>query len=189
MNHYPKLIWDDNSSINTKIKAIYNLLNWLSQEMGIGRVPNNKKELKNDIAKTEAQMTTPLSIAFVRMVEKGDIDEITASENAKLFVAWDTVSSYVINEYREFNGKLYKCLQAHNGQEGWEPDKTPALWKLIGIDNNGVVEWSQPISAADAYNTDDIVLYNGVYYKSITDGNVWAPDIYPQGWQEVNITE
>ena len=44
-------------------------------------------------------------------------------------------------------------------------------------------EWVQPTGAHDAYNTGDIVMYNGTAYRSLIDGNVWAPDAYPQGWE------
>lgn len=45
-------------------------------------------------------------------------------------------------------------------------------------------EWVQPTGGHDAYNTGDIVSYNGKLYESLIDGNVWVPDAYPQGWQE-----
>ena len=34
------------------------------------------------------------------------------------------------------------------------------------------------------YNIGDIVSYNGKLYKSIINANVWAPDVYPAGWEE-----
>lgn len=184
-NFFMNLEWDDKTSLKTKVKAIYNVLNFVSKEMSIGRVPHNKKELENNLETTKNQLATPLSIAFVKMVEKGEIDEVTASENANMFLEWNEKSSFNYNDYRCREGKLYKCLQAHTGQAGWEPENAPALWKLIGIDENGIPEWSQPISSADAYNTGDEVMYNGIHYRSTIDGNVWAPDAYPQGWEVV----
>ena len=44
-------------------------------------------------------------------------------------------------------------------------------------------EWVQPSGSHDAYNTGDIVRYNGVLYRSKIDGNTWAPDAYPDGWE------
>jgi len=29
------------------------------------------------------------------------------------------------------------------------------------------------------------VRYNGKIYRSKIDGNAWAPDAYPDGWEEV----
>lgn len=46
-------------------------------------------------------------------------------------------------------------------------------------------EWVQPTGAHDAYNTGDKVTYNSKHYESIIDRNVWSPDTYPAGWQEV----
>lgn len=185
MSYTPKIEFDDKATEEEKAQAIYNLLTWLLQEMSRGRVPGNKKELKQDIVLTEKRVTTPLSIAFVKMVEKGEIDEITASENADLFISWDEKSSYNVNELRQYGGKLYKCLQAHAAQADWSPDLATSLWKEIGVNENGVAEWSQPISALDAYMIGDRVMYNGVCYLSIIDNNVWSPEAYPGGWEVV----
>ena len=43
----------------------------------------------------------------------------------------------------------------------------------------------QPTGAHDAYNTGDIVDYNGVLYKSLIDGNSYSPEAYPAGWEIV----
>ena len=45
-----------------------------------------------------------------------------------------------------------------------------------------VDEWVQPTGAHDAYNTGDIVLYNGTRYSCTVDNNVYAPGVY--GWDE-----
>lgn len=50
---------------------------------------------------------------------------------------------------------------------------------------NTVKEFVQPTGAHDAYMTGDTVLYNGKVYISLIDGNVWSPNVYPQGWSEV----
>ena len=78
--------------------------------------------------------------------------------------------------------QLYQVLQAHTSAEHWTPDATPSLYKKIGITDDGYPEWVQPLGAADAYNTGDVVSCNGELYESTIDGNVWAPDAYPAGW-------
>ena len=49
----------------------------------------------------------------------------------------------------------------------------------------GYPKWSRPTGAHDAYNTGDIVDYNGTLYKSLIEGNVWSPEEYPAGWEKV----
>lgn len=184
-NYVHKIEWNDKASINEKLKATYNLLNWLLHEMSIGRVKNNKEELSKNIDTAKEELSLPLSITFVKMVEKGEIDEVTASENAGLFLEWNEKSSFNVNELRQREGNLYKCLQAHTGQVGWEPENTPALWKLIGVNENGIPYWSRPISSADSYMIGDECIYNGFHKRSAIDYNVWSPDEYPEGWEDV----
>ena len=75
---------------------------------------------------------------------------------------------------------MYKCLQAHTGQAGWEPENTPALWKLIGLDENGIPYWSQPVSQLDSYTLNAETNHNDKIWVSDLDYNVWEPGVY--GW-------
>lgn len=81
--------------------------------------------------------------------------------------------------------QLYQVLQDHTSAAEWTPDTAASLYKAIGVTADGYPEWVQPLGASDAYNTGDVVSYNGTLYKSTIDGNVWAPDAYPAGWEEV----
>lgn len=90
------------------------------------------------------------------------------------------VFSYGENEVGD--PQLYQVLQDHTSMAEWTPDITTSLYKKIGMTDDGYPEWVQPLGASDAYNTGDIVSYNETLYKSTIDGNVWAPDAYPQGW-------
>lgn len=44
--------------------------------------------------------------------------------------AWAQNTSYSVNALVTYNGKTYKCLQAHTSIVSWEPAVTPALWQL-----------------------------------------------------------
>ena len=81
--------------------------------------------------------------------------------------------------------QLYQVLQDHTSAAQWAPDSAVSLYKKIGISEDGTPIWVQPLGATDAYNTGDIVIYNGQKYKSLIDSNVWSPDAYPAGWQLV----
>jgi len=79
--------------------------------------------------------------------------------------------------------QLYQVLQAHTSAQEWPPNTSPALYKKIGVTEEGYPEWVRPLGVSDAYNTGDIVSYGGKLYRSTIDGNVWAPDAYPAGWE------
>lgn len=92
------------------------------------------------------------------------------------------VFSYGINAVGD--PQLYQVLQDHTSAAEWTPDTAVSLYKAIGVTETGYPVWIQPLGATDAYNTGDIVSYNGALYISTIDGNVWAPDAYPAGWKE-----
>lgn len=96
----------------------------------------------------------------------------------------DTYITYGLNEVGD--KQLYKVVSPHVSQSDWIPDKVPALYTPIGIDESGYPIWSQPTGAHDAYNKGDIVMYNDTLYISTIDGNIWSPDTYPAGWDVYN---
>ena len=46
-------------------------------------------------------------------------------------------------------------------------------------------EYVQPTGAHDAYQVGDQVTYKGSRYTCQLPNCVWAPDVYPSGWEEV----
>ena len=118
-----------------------------------------------------------------------------AMEIATVYPAYEVGKAYAVNEMLTYgvNGvgdpQLYRVIQAHTSQADWTPDATPALYTPIGLTEEGYPVWNQPTGAHDAYNTGDIVDYNGTLYKSLIDGNVWSPEAYPAGWEVYTATE
>ena len=115
-----------------------------------------------------------------------------ALEIASVYPRWEVGKAYSVGDIISYGAnsagdpQLYKVVQAHTSQEDWIPGQgTDSLYDAFGLDESGYPIWSQPTGAHDAYNTGDIVNYNGTLYKSTMDGNVWAPDAYPQGWEKV----
>ncbi len=97
--------------------------------------------------------------------------------------AYKTKDIFSYGENAVGDPQLYQVLQNHTSAAEWLPNGATSLYKAIGITEGGFPEWVQPLGAADAYNTGDIVSYNETLYRSLIDGNVWAPDAYPQGWE------
>ena len=91
-----------------------------------------------------------------------------------IFPEWAEATTYAVGDRVRHEGVLYRCVQAHTSQQGWEPDATPALWTRTTPE--GVIpEWVQPTGAQDAYQTGDKVTHNGKVWESLVDSNVWEP--------------
>ena len=114
-----------------------------------------------------------------------------AMEIATVYPKYEISKQYAIGEFFTYgvnnvgDPQLYKVVQEHTSQEDWKPSDTPSLYEPIGLNESGYPVWSQPTGSHDAYNIGDIVDYNGVLYKSLIDGNVYSPEEYPSGWEEV----
>ena len=110
-----------------------------------------------------------------------------ALEAVELFPAWRTVAEYAIDDRVRYGEKLYRCVQAHTSQADWTPDAAPALWTEVARPGE-IPVWKQPTGAQDAYHKGDRVRYPdeaGAVYESLTDGNVWPPEAYPEGWKKI----
>jgi hypothetical protein len=121
------------------------------------------------------------------MIEKAavSLDDEDALEAVELFKSWYSGIAYLADERVQYNGKLYRCVQAHTSQADWGPDRTPALWAEVAKPGE-IPVWKQPTGAQDAYMTGDKVHYpdaDGLVYVSTVDNNVWQPGVY--GWEVV----
>ena len=103
-----------------------------------------------------------------------------ALENIDLYPSWKPGIDVKVDKRYRYEDILYKCVQAHKTQAGWEPDKTPALWTKVSLDE--WPEWKQPAGAQDAYAKGDKVSHNDKHWISNVDANVWEPGVY--GWSE-----
>ena len=77
---------------------------------------------------------------------------------------------------------MYRCLQPHTSQIGWEPDVAASLWAKVLTSTTDVLPWEQP-SSTNPYMAGDRVIWDGKVWESEIDGNVWMPGVY--GWREV----
>lgn len=105
------------------------------------------------------------------------LDDATALTGVELFPPWKLIA-YSVGDRVQYNGTLYKCVQAHTAQSDWTPDATPALWVVVTVEE--WPEWVQPAGSHDAYTKDAKVTHNGERWISDVDSNVWEPGVY--GW-------
>lgn len=105
------------------------------------------------------------------------LDDATALTGVELFPPWK-LFAYSVGDRVQYNGTLYRCVQAHTAQLDWAPDVTPALWVVVSIEE--YPEWVQPTGAHDAYSKGAKVSHNGSKWISDVDSNVWEPGVH--GW-------
>lgn len=130
----------------------------------------------------EQQTVSAMTAAFIVLAESGQIDDVTATENADTFAEWVVGVDYTIGNIRRYSGKLYRCVQPHTAQYNSTPVAAVNLWSVIGDPTLEYPPWSKPLGSNDTYNSGDKVEYNGKKWVSTVNGNVWTPGTY--GWLE-----
>ena len=117
------------------------------------------------------------------------LGEEKAVEIVAVFDPWEAGKTYVTGDFVTYgtNGvgdpQLYRVCQSHAAQADWAPVTTPSLYTAVGLDKQGYPLWAQPAGAHDAYAVGDIVRYGDCLYRCTIDCNVYAPDVYPAGWE------
>ena len=127
--------------------------------------------------------------AIVRMAvqqARAITDDAKALEVQALYKDWTKQigRDLTVGEYINYEGVLYKVLQAHTVQETWTPVDAPSLFAKVLVDPTGetILEWEQPDST-NPYMKGDKVIHNGKTYVCTIDNNVWEPGVY--GWEEI----
>ena len=130
-------------------------------------------------------MTRGEAKAFRAKVERAAAavqDDAESLELIELFPAYRVGVAYVVGDRIRYGGKLYRVVQAHTSQADWGPDKTPALYTVVSVEE--WPDWVQPTGAHDAYAAGAKVTHDGKHWVSDIDNNTWAPGAY--GWTEVS---
>ena len=140
------------------------------------------REKMDTIESQLSLQTSATEVVFVTLAEAGAIDAVTAGEHRTMFADWTANVAYTVGQLRNYGEKLYRCVQAHTSQIGWEPDKAASLWAPGADPAEAWPAWSQPTGAHDAYGAGDRVSHNGKHWTSDADGNVWEPGVH--GWTE-----
>lgn len=102
-----------------------------------------------------------------------------------LFPIWQANAQYKIGDRIRYEGKLYKVIQDHTSQLGWEPILASSLFAALLIDeiSKKILEWVQPDST-NGYSKDDKVIHNGKFWVSTQSNNVWEPGVEGTPWEE-----
>ena len=127
--------------------------------------------MEAEAAKFEAyERTRPLTAEEVTaMLVRQQINGLTVDDNTALrmttfYPEWAANAEYTIGYKVQRSGRLWRCLQAHTSQAGWEPENAASLWTEICESHSGTLEDPIPYSG-------NMALESGKYYSQ--DGKIY----------------
>ena len=86
------------------------------------------------------------------------VDDNTALRMREFYPDWAAGQGYPVGFKVQRGGALYKVLQAHTSQDGWEPENVPSLWTEICESHAGTL--TDPIP-----HSGNMALEEGKYYS------------------------
>ena len=88
-----------------------------------------------------------------------EVDDQTALRMVEFYPAWAAGQDYTAGYKVQHGGKLWRCLQAHTSQTGWEPSTaTASLWEEICESHDGSLYDPIPYDG-------NMALVSGLYYS------------------------
>ena len=92
------------------------------------------------------------------------LSDSEALEAVTLHQAWSIGKDYPAGHKVQHGGRLWRCIQAHTSQEGWEPENAASLWEEICETHDGSLYDPIPYEG-------NMALVAGLYY--VQNGEVY----------------
>ena len=97
------------------------------------------------------------------------VDDSTALRMKEFYPEWEAGQDYPEGFKVQRGGALYKVLQAHTSQDGWEPENAPSLWAEICESHAGTLTDPIPYSGNMALEAGKYYSQSGAVYLCVRD--------------------
>ena len=127
------------------------------------------------IAEEVYERTRPLTAEEVnampirQQINSLAVDDNTALRMREFYPDWAAGQDYPVGFKVQFGGALYKVLQAHTSQDGWEPENAPSLWTEICESHAGTLTDPIPYSGNMALEAGKYYSQSGAVYLCVRD--------------------
>jgi hypothetical protein len=126
-----------------------------------------------------------LKIRSLAMESATEMDDVNASTVPEMFPKLKYDGNLVSAGTRiNWNGQLKKAAADLWDTAENNPDNAPALWENIEY-KNGYRIIPEILTVTTAFAKDECGWWKDILYRSLFEGNVYTPDTYPNGWEEV----
>ena len=139
---------------------MYKNVNGKLIEMAEAEIAEEKQKIQ--LAKAE-EKSRPLtaeevtSMLIKQQINTLEVDDNTVLRMTELYPEWVEGVDYATGYKVQHGGRLWRCVQAHTSQTGWEPENAPALWTEICETHDGSLYDPIPYDG-------NMALESGMYY-------------------------
>ena len=122
-----------------------------------------------------AERTRPLMesevsrMLIAQQINTLEVDDNTALRMVEFYPEWAENAEYTAEYKVQRNGKLWRCIQAHTSQAGWEPENVASLWTEICESHSGTLEDPIPYNGNMALESGKYYMQDGKIYRCTRD--------------------
>ena len=97
------------------------------------------------------------------------VDDNTALRMRTYYPQWASGADYAVGYKVQFDGRLWRCRQAHSAITGWEPPNAASLWEQVCESHTGAEDDPIPYNGNMALVEGLYYTQDGVWYRCIRD--------------------
>ena len=131
------------------------------------------KRIRVQVSITEAHRpfteSEILAMMIPQQINTLSVDDNTALRMLAFYPEWAAGTAYTVGYKVRRNGKLWRVVQAHTSQTGWEPENAASLWEQINETHSGTVDDPIPYSGNMALTSGLYYIQDWVIYKCTRD--------------------
>ena len=118
--------------------------------------------VKRDMRPMSQNAVTNMLIA--QQINTLTVDDNTALRMKQFYPTWSENTAYYVGHKVQYDGELYKCIQAHTSIVTWEPVNAVSLWEQINETHDGTIDDAIPYDGnmtmtAGKYYTQNDTIY------------------------------
>ena len=115
---------------------------------------------------TESEVSRML---IAQQINTLTVDDNTALRMKEFYPEWTADTEYTIGYKVQRSEKLWRVLQAHTSQAGWEPENAASLWTEICESHAGTLDDPIPYSGNMALESGKYYMQDGKVYRCTRD--------------------
>lgn len=115
---------------------------------------------------TESEVLAMLIPAQINTIA---VDDNTALRMRGYYPQWQSGADYGVGYKVQYQGKLWRCRQAHSAIAGWEPPNAASLWEQVCESHTGAEDDPIPYEGNMALVQGLYYVQDGVWYRCIRD--------------------
>ena len=123
----------------------------------LARWEAENRRVKLEEASRPLSASEVLAMLIPQQINTLAVDDNTALRMLDFYPEWTAGTAYTVGYKVRRGGKLWRVVQAHTAQVGWEPEIAASLWEQINETHAGTMD--DPISYSG-----NMALTSGLYY-------------------------